>query len=102
MNNKLATPPLPNTVDWNENAKWISGCITFLVGYIYYINYYFKNKAKEKQEFIQDIVKATLRTTLDHELQAIKNNIDKLFEFREDDRNHSDAQFKELLKEIRK
>jgi len=101
MKQKLATAPLP-TFDWNENIKWISGCVTFLLGYIYYINYYFKNKAKEKQEFIQDIVKATLRTTLDHELQTIKTNIDKLFELREDDRTHSDAQFKELLREIKK
>jgi len=101
MKQKLATAPLP-TFDWNENIKWISGCVTFLLGYIYYINYYFKNKAKEKQEFIQDIVKATLRTTLDGELREIKESIETLFKYRESDRNHSDAQFKELLKEIKK
>lgn len=102
MNNKLATPPLPNPFDWNENIKWVAGCISGLLGYGYYINLYFKNKAKEKEEFIQDVVKATLRQTLDGELQGIKDNIDKLFEYREDDRNHSDAQFKELMREIKK
>lgn len=102
MNNKLATPPLPNPTDWNDNIKWIAGCLTGLLGYGYYINLYFKNKAKEKDEFIKGIVNATLRTTLDHELKGIKDNIDKLFEYREEDRKHIDSKFTTLLAEVRK
>lgn len=102
MNRKLAQQlPLPS-FDWNENVKWIAGCITTLIGYIYYINVYFKNKAKEKENFIQEVVKATLRETLDGELQGIKDSIKVLFQYREDDRTHSDSQFKELLREIKK
>jgi len=101
MTHKLATPPLPNPFDWNENIKWIAGCISGLLGYGYYINLYFKNKAKEKEEFIQDIVKVTLRNTLDHELQGIKDNIDKLFEYREDDRKHIDEKFSKIMSELK-
>jgi hypothetical protein len=102
MNNKLATPNLPTPFDWTENIKWLSACISALLGYAYYINLYFKNKSKEKQEFIQDIVKATLRNTLDHELQGIKENIDKLFEYREDDRRHIDEKFSKMMSELKK
>lgn len=101
MRNKLA-PNLPIPFDWNENIKWIAGCITALIGYVYYINAHFKNKAKEKQEFIQGIVNTTLRTTLDHELQGIKDNIDKLFEYREDDRKHIDDKFSKMMTELKK
>lgn len=102
MKLKLATPPLPNSFDWNENFKWIAGCISFLLGYGYYINLYFKNKAKEKEEFITDVVKATLRETLDGELKSIKGNIDKLFEYRESDRAHIDEKFSKLMIELKK
>ncbi len=101
MDRKLAQP-LPIPFDWNENIKWISACVTALIGYIYYINIYFKNRAKEKENFIQEVVKATLRETLDGELQGIKDSIKVLFKYREDDRTHSDSQFKELLREIKK
>lgn len=101
MSNKLAQYLPTPSFDWNENIKWISGCVTFLIGYIYYINYYFKNKAKEKQEFIQDIVKATLRTTLDGELREIRDNVKQLFDFREADRNHIDEKFSKLMSELK-
>lgn len=101
--NKTLAPQLPNpNFDWNENAKWVEFCVSSLIGWIIYIRFYFKNKAKEKQEFIQDIVKATLRNTLDNELQDIKNNIDKLFEYREDDRNHIDDKFSKMMIELKK
>jgi hypothetical protein len=102
MKQKLATPPLPNAFDWNDNFKWVAMCISGLIAYCYYIAFYFKNKAKEKEEFIQGIVNATLRSTLDHELQSIKDNIDKLFEYREDDRKHIDEKFTKLMAEVRK
>lgn len=103
MTHKLATPPLPNpNFDWNENFKWIAGCISFLLGYGYYINLYFKNKAKEKEEFIENVVKATLRETLDGELKGIKDNIDVLFKYREADRKHIDDKFDKLMIEIKK
>lgn len=103
MDRKLATTQIPiPSFDWNENIKWVSACITALLGYVYYINLYFKNRAKEKQEFIQDIVKTTLRNTLDHELQGIKDNIALLFEYREDDRKHIDDKFSKMMAELRK
>lgn len=102
MNNKLAQQLPTPSPDWNENIKWIAGCISALLGYGYYINLYFKNKAKEKQEFIQDIVKATLRNTLDHELQGIKDNIETLFKYREDDRKHIDEKFSVMMRELKK
>ena len=73
-----------------------------MFGYAYYINLYFKNKAKEKEEFIQDVVKATLRETLDGELKSIKENIDILFKYREADRKHIDEKFDKIMIELKK
>lgn len=103
MNHKTAMTDIPKpSSDITEIIEWLIGATMFCISWIYFINKYFKSKADEKQEFIQNVVVATVKATLDSELKIIKGNIDKLFEFREDDRNHTDAQFREIIKEIKK
>lgn len=102
MNKTLAPPNLPNPFDWNENFKWIGICLSALLGYCYYVSLYFKGKARDKQEYIENIVQITLKQSLDGELEGIKDSIKILFKYREDDRTHSDNQFKELLRELKK
>lgn len=101
MRNKLAQLPLPTPFDMNENIKWIEFCVSALIGWVTFIVFYFKYKAKEKQEFIENVVKATLKQTLDGELQGIKDNVAKLFEYREADRNHIDEKFSKLMSELK-
>lgn len=93
--------PLPS-FDWNENIKWIAGCISALLGYAYYIALYFKHRAKEKEEFIESVVKATLKQTLDGELKGIKDDVKQLFDYREADRTHIDEKFSKVMAELRK
>lgn len=93
--------PKPSS-DITEIVEWLIGATMFCISWIYFINKYFKSKAEEKQQFIENVVIATVKATLDSELKSIKGNIDKLFEYREDDRKHSDDQFKELMREVKK
>ncbi len=97
----MAGLPKPSS-DLTEIIEWVIGATMFCISWIYFINKYFKSKSEEKQEFIQNVVIATVKATLDGELKGIKTDIEKLFDFREADRNHSDGQFKELMREIKK
>ena len=91
--------PSSNTA---EIIEWISGCIAFCISWIYFVNKYFKTKSEEKKEFIENVVIATVKATLDSELKGIKDNIDKLFKYREDDRSHFDGKVDTIIREIRK
>lgn len=113
MKQTLATNPLPNPFDWNDNIKWIETLIGALIGWITFIILYFKHKSKEKEEFIVNVVRVAVAETLGSQLKDIKDDIKVLFKYRDEDRNHaddlfkehrdrSDDQFKELLKEIKK
>ena len=102
MRFKLATPPLPDPFNWNDNFKWVAMCISGLIAYCYYIAWVFKHKAQEKREFIESVVEATLEKSLDSELKGIKENVEKLFQYREADRTHIDEKFSKLMAEIRK
>ena len=113
MRHKLATNPLPQPFDWSENIKWIETLVALLTGWITFVVFYFKHKAKEKEEFIINVVEATVKATIKSEIQGIKDDVKTLFKYRDDDRkhsddqfkehrDHSDSQFKELLREIKK
>lgn len=101
MNKTVTTSNLPEPFDWNANFKWISGCITFLLGYGYYIIQYFKHRAKDKEEFIVNVVKETVKVTLSSELQSIKEDVKKLFDLREADRTHFDEKFSGVMRELK-
>ena len=68
MNTTMQTPPTTSTFDWNENFKWVSGCITALSGYLYYIIMWFKTRARDKRQFIVDVVEATVKSIMTAEL----------------------------------
>lgn len=94
---------LPKTSsDITEIIEWAIGATVFCINWIYFVGKYFKSKAEEKQEFIINVVQAAVKATLSSELQVIKDDIKVLFKYREDDRTHSDDQFKELMREVKK
>lgn len=93
-------PPDPNNL--YTLLECLSICVSIIIVIWKWIDSYFKGLKEQKQEFIQNVVIATVKATLDSELRGIKDNISKLFEYREDDRNHTDGQFRELMKEIKK
>ena len=99
--NQMATPPTTQAFDWNENFKWIAGCITALFGYLYYINAWFKNRARDKKQFIIDAVEATVKSTMTAELSGIKDSIKELQSHREADRKHTDDQFLKLYDKLK-
>ena len=97
----MQPPPNTSTFDWNENFKWIAGCITTLFGYLYYINMIFKTRAKDKRQFIVDVVEATVKSTMTAELSGIKDSIKELQSHREADRKHTDEQFMKLYDKVK-
>ena len=99
--NTMATPPTTQAFDWNENFKWIAGCITALFGYLYYISMWFKTRAKDKRQFIVDVVEATVKSIMTAELSGIKDSIKELQSHRESDRKHTDEQFMKLYDKIK-
>ncbi len=98
---KMADFPKPLS-DLTEIIEWAIGAIMFCICWIYFINKYFKSKSEEKQEFIQNVVIATVKATLDSELSGVRADIKTLFKYRDDDSKRAESNFRELLKEIRK
>lgn len=98
---KMTELPKPSS-DVTEIIEWAIGATVFCINWIYFVGKYFKSKAEEKKEFIENVVIAAVKATLTSELQGIKDDVKVLFKYREDDRTHSDNQFKELMKEIKK
>lgn len=99
---RMTANPLPPDTSLYSLIEIFFVCATFITVCWKWIDSYFKSLKESKQEFIQSVVVATVRATLESELKGVKENISKLFEYREDDRTHSDSQFKELLREIKK
>lgn len=98
----MTANPLPPDTSLYSLIEIFFVCATFITVCWKWIDSYFRSQKENKQEFIQNVVIATVKATLDSELKGIKENISKLFEYREDDRNHSDAQFKELMREVKR
>ncbi len=92
---------------------FLGACVTFLIGWIYFINAFFKNKKEEKKEWIEQIASASVNAAMDTCLKPIRDDINLLFKYREDDRSHMDksreddrrhfdGKFDNLMIEIRK
>jgi len=73
-------------------------CGTFLLVCWRWIDQSFKSKRDNNQDFIKSVVVATMESCL----KDVNEKINKLFEYREADRNHIDEKFQSMVKEIRK
>jgi hypothetical protein len=75
----LKTKKLDNNVDLTKIIEVSLGVFGFLVAFITYINAYFKNKKTEKQEFIENVVRATIESSLSeykNEFTSFKNKME--------------------------
>jgi len=107
------TQPQTYNLDWMALGEWAISVVGILIAFFGFTNKWFKDRVdarekyaqqqkQEKQDFIEKVVIATVSATLNSTLGGIKEDIATLFKYREDDRTHSDGQFRELMKEIRK
>jgi hypothetical protein len=99
--NKMVQPQT-NVIDWTTmGVVW-----TFTIGVITvvfkWIDSYFAHKKQAQEVFIRNLVVATVTSTMEGCLRDINEKVNKLFEYREADRNHLDEKFNNMTKEIRK
>lgn len=92
----------PDPINWNVLIQTIIYVVGGLIGWFYYVHWYFKNKSKEKKDWIEQIATAAVNTAMDSCLKDVRNDINTLFKYREDDRKHIDTKFDMMIKEIRK
>lgn len=100
INKKVAQPT--SEIDWNVAIKIISTTIGGLIAWIYFINAYFKNKSKEKEDWIKKIAESAVSAAMDKTLTDVREDIQTLFRYREADRKHIDEKFDNILREIKK
>lgn len=89
-------------IDWNVAIKIISTTIGGLIAWIYFINAYFKNKSKEKEDWIKKIAESAVSAAMDKSLSDVREDIQTLFKYRELDRKHIDDKFDNILREMKK
>lgn len=96
------TAPQTNVIDWTTmGVVW-----TFTIGIITvifkWIDSYFAHKKESQENFIRNLVVTTVTATMDGCLKEMNDKVNKLFEYREKDREHLDEKFQNIVKEIRK
>lgn len=101
-NKIMVNPTNVPDFDLTRVFEWAFACITFLWGWAKYIDKSFESKKQEKQEFIEKIVSACVKTTMDEILKDVKTDINILFKYREEDRKHIDSKFDKIMIELKK
>jgi len=64
QNNNVATQPIPPELDMTKIIEWFVGSVTFLIGFFKIVDSYFAHKKRDKQEFIERVVRATMDSCL--------------------------------------
>lgn len=102
-------PTLHATVDWNSLCAIWGAFIALMTAIIGVLSYNHKYKIKKlefdkqlNEEFIKKVAIACVNATLDGILKDVKDDINKLFKLRDDDRNHWDKRFDSVITAINK
>jgi hypothetical protein len=99
---KIMTNNLPEPINWNviiNTAMYVAGG---LIAWFYFVHWYFKNKSKEKEDWVKSIATAAVNTAMDSSLKDVRADIQTLFKYREEDRRHIDHKFDSMMGELRK
>ncbi len=94
--------PIPEPINWNVLLNSIIYVGGALVGWFYFIHWYFKNKAQEKENWIKSIATTAVNAAMDSALRDVRDDIKVLFKYREEDRKHIDENFRTMMVEIKK
>lgn len=102
LTTKQMTNATPDPINWNVLLNTIIYVAGGLVGWFYFVHWYFKNKAQEKENWIKQVATTAVNAAMDSCLKDVRGDIQTLFKYREDDRKHIDAKFDFIITEIRK
>lgn len=102
LTTKKMTHPTQDPINWNVLLNTIIYVVGGLVGWFYFVHWYFKNKAQEKENWIKQVATTAVNTAMDNCLKDVRDDIRVLFKYREDDRKHIDNKFDIIMTEIRK
>ncbi len=106
--NKMALQP-DHAFDINELVKWVTIVSGAVLWWWKYIDNKFKEKKleielakRDKEEFITRVAESAVKAALNSMLGEVKEDIQTLFKYREDDRKHIDKKFEIIMVEMRK
>ena len=99
---KTMTQPTQDPINWNVLLNTIIYVAGGLVGWFYFVHWYFKNKAQEKENWIKQVATTAVNVAMDNCLKDVRSDIQTLFKYREDDRKHIDNKFDMIMTEVRK
>lgn len=99
---KVMIQPTQDPINWNVLLNTIIYVAGGLVGWFYFVHWYFKNKAQEKENWIKQVATTAVNVAMDNCLKDVRNDIQTLFTYREDDRKHIDHKFDMIMSEVRK
>lgn len=102
LTTKEMTQPTPDPINWNVLLNTIVYVAGGLIAWFYFVHWYFKNKAQEKENWIKQVATTAVNAAMDSCLKDVRGDIQTLFKYREDDRKHIDAKFDFIITEIRK
>lgn len=111
--NNMATPNLTPEFDINKIIEALIAMAGILWATLSYMGKYYKDKASEREsnasakkieteDFIQKVAVACVRATLDSALKDVKDDINILFKYRDEDRKHYDDRFDKVITAIKK
>lgn len=92
----------PPQTDWAGIITIVSLVGGLVAVFFKWIDSYFASKAKEQSDFIQKVVQASVDTILDKSFKDVREDIQTLFRYREQDRAHIDGKFDKIMMEMKK
>jgi hypothetical protein len=99
----------PNGFDVNELWKWLVGASGAVAAFWKWVDSRFAAKKLEielektdREEFITKVAEKAVQAALNSILGDVREDIQTLFKYREDDRKHIDQKFDKIMTEIRK
>lgn len=102
LTTKKMEQPISDPVNWNVLLNTIIYVGGGLVAWFYFVHWYFKNKAQEKENWIKQVATTAVNAAMDSCLKDVREDIKVLFKYREEDRKHIDHKFDGIMTEIRK
>lgn len=95
---KIMAPPNTTGTDWTILGIIWGLCLTALAIIFKWIDAHFAARKTDRESFIKAVVNEVLTSNL----QSVKDDIKTLFQYHNEDRNHYDTKFDNLMKEIKK